>query len=168
MPTTFEKADEHHPVHNFVHDAIRRWHLPLAAADVKVGVIFARNPDRHAVTHGGYPCAATIKVVPLKDRLSKDYDAELLIEHRTWEVLDEEQCLALIDHELSHLNIVIKDGQLQRDDLGRPKLKLRKADWNGGDGFRAVVERHGDNALEFLNAKRIHGLVLAAKGEGQK
>lgn len=143
-------------------------HRPLHLAEVRVGVLMT-----HDLKHGGYPAYATIKVVPLKDRLTKEYDAELVIDRGEWEHLRHKHRKALIDHELSHLAVAkfvereSEDGEISctfaTDDLGRPKLKLVKGDWNGSDGFREVVKRNGDWAIEFLNAKRVHTYAVAAR-----
>jgi hypothetical protein len=52
------------------------------------------------------------------------------------------------------------------DDIGRPKLRLKKGDWNAGDGFRDVVARHGDHAAEFENIRRAYAVACEAKTEG--
>lgn len=150
---------------NTLAKAMRSWHPDLVEAGVQVGVIMVSNTDGDAIKVGGYAALACIKPVGLKDRLPKEYDAELQIDERVWDGLREEQRLSLLDHELSHINlrrIPWKQLQEQRandpgcpwwqlDDLGRPKLKSVPGDWNAGDGFKAVVERHGKHAIEYLN-----------------
>lgn len=172
MPTVFSKPEPLDPIPQLVIGLMNKWHQELSKAGVKVGVILAANPDGVAVTHGGYPAMATMKIVSLKDRLVKGYDAELLIDEREWEDLTDESRAALIDHELCHLDLVTKEDPisgnmiLQRDDLGRPKLRTRKGDWNVGDGFRDVVFRHGDDAVEFENIRRAFARAnLAKRGE---
>jgi hypothetical protein len=147
-----------------VDQAIGEWHKLLKDEGVQLGVLMAINGDGPAVKHGGYPAMATIRVVPLKDRVTKEYDAELLIDEKEWNQLKPEHRLALCDHELTHLELATEkeSGEVKRDDLGRPKLKTRKGDWNGGDGFAEVVERHGDFAVEFLNAQRAFTRAKAA------
>jgi hypothetical protein len=139
-------------------EAMENWHPDLFRVGVRVGVLLAENPDGDAVTHGGYPAFATIKIVSLRDRVTKRYDAELLIDGKAWESFGDERRMALVDHELTHLELakvegVLSDGTLKvaRDDLGRPKLRIRKGDWNVGDGFAQVVLRHQDHAIEYLN-----------------
>lgn len=178
MPTSFSIADEK------VTDAVERMmsanHQPLHAAGVKVGVLVAYNPDGPAVRHGGYAARATIRVVPLKDRLTKGYDAELLLDQAELDLMRVEHLNALVDHELTHLELAMKkvkpakgskappDYVLARDDLGRPKLKTRLGDWSAGDGFREVVQRHGDYAPEYENIMRAKSAADAAKAEGEK
>lgn len=159
MATTYADADP--DTLNVVARAMRLWHPTLAEAGVRVGVLMASNPDGDAIKHGGYPVLACIKPVGLKDRLPKEYDAELLIDEGVWNTLREEQRLSLVDHELSHVALVPVPPKQRSDepgepwwkldDLGRPKLKSVPGDWMAGDGFKAVVERHGKNAIEYLN-----------------
>lgn len=169
MSTTYSAADPE--VNDLLAEVMKRHHKPLHEAGVKVGVLMSSE-----LKAGGYPAYATIKIVSLKDRLSKQYDAELVIDLPEWEKLRDRHRKALIDHELSHIKLaktrttgdatlaVTESGiTFERDDLGRPKLKLVKGDWNGSDGFRDVVQRNGDWAIEFLSARRCHVFATAAR-----
>lgn len=170
-----------------VADVMHKWHADLTDAQVRIGVIMAHDPSgKAAVTHGGYRALATIRIVPLKDRVSKGYDAELLIDADDWKSSAEPHKLALLDHELMHLEVKrakVKDkkkddldeiddelgkletvetvpvGEIIRDDIGRPVLKLRKGDWNGGDGFEEVAARHGQFSIEVLNHRSVGTVV---------
>lgn len=178
MPTTFQIADEE--CTQQLGKVMERHHPRLAEAGVKVGVLMAFNPEGDAVRHGGYPAFASIRVVALRDRVTKGYDAEMLIDETQWQSMSEAHRAALLDHELSHLSLVpMSAKQLAEarannsaapdwklDDLGRPKLKLVKGDWNAGDGFRDVVARHGKVAIEFANIASAKAMAdAAASGE---
>lgn len=166
--------------------AMEQWHHDLAIAKVKVGVIMAANPkDGPAVSHGGYPALASIKVVPLKDRITKGYDAEMLVDASFWKTTTEATRMALLDHELSHIELkkpkekknnkkkkpepsadsdgddddIIAGQSFLVDDIGRPLLKMRRGDWNIGDGFANVVRRHGVNAIERVNIKQAESII---------
>ncbi len=170
MPTTFSDAPDE--VLQLLQQVMADYHQPLADAGVRVGTIMAYNDDGPAIKHAGYAAAATIKIVSLKDRLKKHYDAELLIDDTVWKELTHDQRLALLDHELSHVNLKkyvyheIRDssGQLtgekrisyKDDDIGRPKLVTVPGDVNAGDGFQAVIRRHGSSALEYRNAMQLN------------
>lgn len=174
--TTFTLADK--SVMQLISKCMHEWHSKLAEADVHVGVLFAFNEDGPAVTHGGYPAFGKIKIVPLKDRLTKRYEAELLVDQTDWSDTEEPSRLAFIDHELCHLELVELDPVKREiakkknkpwwkvDSLDLPKLKLRKGDWNGGDGFVAVCQRHGENAIEFQNMKNCFEMAKEAKRIG--
>lgn len=178
MPTTYTLADDKTTA--AVLKVMRQHHQPLDLAGVKVGVLIAYNPDGPAVKHGGYPARATVRVVPLKDRLTKGYDAEMLIDQMELDLMRPEHLNALVDHELTHLELVMKKVKppkgkkveaefiVARDDLDRPKLKTRLGDWNAGDGFKEVVQRHGDYAPEFENIQRAKAAADAAKAEGEE
>lgn len=165
MPTYGLPDDE---VPRLLAEVMEKHHRELHLAEVRIGVLMCSE-----LLHGGYPAYATIKVVPLKDRLTKDYDAELVLDRHLWERLRHRHRKALLDHELSHLAVAkfveheSEDGEVSctfaTDDIGRPKLKTVKGNWNGGDGFREVVKRHGDWAIEFLNAQRCHTFAVAAR-----
>lgn len=156
--------------------AMREWHPALHTLGVRVQIIMAASDtDAPAVKHGGYAALATVRIVSLKDRLTKQYDAEMLVSRLDFEQLTEGGKLALFDHELSHIDTVKKEVKQRKgykgpkrytvplDDLGRPKLKLRLGDWSAGDGFAAVVRRHGDAAVEFENLRRAYDLAERAK-----
>lgn len=144
-------------------------------------VLFASNPDGPAVKRGGYPALATIKPLPLKDRVMKEGDALLVIDESEWYELKPAQRVALLDHELSHIDTIDRDESdpnedrgegaskvtWKTDDIGRPKLKSVKGDWNAGDGFAAVVARHGASAIEFENLSRCKSAADRAKREGE-
>ena len=130
-----------------------------------------------ALKDRGYPAAGKVEIVPMKrralrttgDRPHTPGDAIITLDASTWEELDDAEREALIDHELEHLAIVAAPktsatglveidptsapdnekflGVPRYDDLGRPKLRLRKHDWQLG-GFRSIAARHGANALD--------------------
>jgi len=94
-------------VKNLVADTMTKWHPDLVEAKVKIGILMAANPnsDKPAVSHRGHAARATVRIVPLKDRVTKQYDAEILIDADNWQKSRAEHHYALIDHELSHVAI---------------------------------------------------------------
>lgn len=168
MPTTYTTADQ--GVCDLLADVMRGHHPPLYDACVRVGVLFAANEKGPAVKAGGYPAFACMRVVSLKDRVTKAIDAELVLDRDEWGRLSPASQRALLDHELSHIALAdyryapVLDAAgeptgevrilFERDDLGRPKLATVRGDFNAGDAFGAVIRRHGRAAVEFLNAKR--------------
>lgn len=181
MPTTYDIADDE--VLEILTDAVGRWHEDLRDAQVRIACLFAFNDKGPAVKHGGYPVLACIRVVSLKDRVTKKHDAEVLIDHGAWEHLRYGQKVATLDHELSHLRLkniwrrqlLDRDnrptGQVETgwetDDLGRPKLQLVPGDWSAGDGFAKVVARHGADAIEFRNLSECLAAAEFAKRAGE-
>jgi hypothetical protein len=166
MPVTFHKPDD--DVVRLVGEVMQDHHPLLCEAGVRVGLIVAVS-DKEGVSplkSNGWPVYAKLKIVPLKDRLVKQYDVELLLDGGEWEGLGSRKQEALIDHELSKITLKnhgrlqgrvnpvtgeIEEGELwcDTDDLGRPKLTRRLGDWCVGEGFNAVVRRHGLSSLEM-------------------
>lgn len=166
MATTYWKGDS--TVEAYIKKVMSMWHQDLEKAGVTIGVIMCATDqeDGYALKHGGYPALATVKVVPLKDRISKNYDAEMMIDAGFWESATEDRRLALLDHELCHVRLKepkgnqsnvkqIGDLSILVDDIGRPIIKTVPADWNVGDGFEEVVKRHGAIAHEVTSVKTI-------------
>jgi hypothetical protein len=147
----------------------------LEEAGVKVAILFADNPDGPAIKVGGYPALACVRVTPLRDRMFVEHDALIQIDTSAWGELTPQSQEAVLLHELLHLELAKPtDADLDNDpdqpkwktdDLGRPKLKIRPGDWNGGDGFRQVVEIYGQAAVEARNAIAVAGAVRQTIGK---
>ena len=159
MPT-FKKCGQE--IKHLVNRAMKNWHKQLEEFEVTVDCLFAfATTDANGDTTGcalkknGLPAAALIRVTPLKDRTKGNGDAEMQIDGDEWENYSDKQKLALIDHELEHLQLLFdKDGGLKRDDLDRPKLRLRPHDREVG-WFDDVVKRHGRDAFEYSSFNSI-------------
>lgn len=147
MPTTYELADDQ--VVTRMTKVLRKYHGDIETLETNVGVLMATNSDGPAVTKtGGYPCAAKVRIVSLKDRAAGMPDAQIIIDAKVWADLTNEERDSLLDHELEHLKpSPDKNGQPRRDDLGRPKLKMQMHDAEIGM-FKCIVERHGESALD--------------------
>lgn len=151
----YEKAPAE--VIQIVERMTERYHPTLRDAGASIVCLMAfptedKNGDSTgpALTHQGYPAQAVVKIIGLKERTDGRADAEICIDGENWPTLSDAQKDALIDHELEHLEPKYdKHGLLVRDDLNRPKLKIRKHDHQFG-WFDAIVRRHGRAALEFL------------------
>ncbi len=169
MPIAYEKAKQR--VVDLLGDVMSEHHPELAACEVTVDILMVSSHDKEgsrlpdAVKLHGYPCLATMKIVPLKQRVLGQADALLSIDELAWEDLSEEQQVAALDHELEHIEVVDEDGGFvsvdpdtsemigtpKSDDIGRPVLKLKLHDWQLG-GFRNVAKRHGIHAIEVQQA----------------
>lgn len=178
MPTTYAAPLPTDPILPLLADVMERWHERLAKAKVRVGVLWALNEDGPALKHGGYPVLARIKPASLELRVisrmdgGDGFDALLKIDEEQYRDLEDDSRVALLDHELAHLDTVDEevDGRtlIKRDDIGRPKLRTVEGDWNGGDAFRSVIARHGEAAIEFISAKRAAAFAKAALEEFQE
>lgn len=168
MATTYSVADP--TVFEVVAGRVAAAHADMADAGVRFGVLFAYNPGRPAVRHGGYPAAAVVRLVPQKDRVTKGFDAEIVIDQNVWGELSPRQRLALVAHELRHVRLVRKEQngilRVQLDDCGRPKLRLAPGDWSGGDGFSDIVAEFGQDSLEHRTARHVWAKADGAEKRG--
>ena len=123
---------------------------------VTVGALFVFNEAGEPVlTHRGYPAAALARIVSSRDRAVGMTDAQIVVDRVVWQGLTTKQQIALLDHELHHLEVVLdKDGSVRFDAQDRPKLKIRKHDWEFG-WFDEIANRHGADSIERLNARRL-------------
>ncbi len=137
---------------------LKLYHGHLVDVGVTVDILFAKpKPDKNGevdpaavtVKHGGYPAAAVVKINSFKLRAQGHADAEITIDHEKWSVTADDRKDALIDHELEHIELKLdKEGNVARDDLDRPMLKLRPHDHQFG-WFDSVARRHGMASYEL-------------------
>lgn len=124
---------------------------------VTISALFVFNDDSDPVlTHQGYPAAAMARIVSTRERAAGLEDAMIVIDRATYSGLTTKQCDALLDHELYHITRVIdeKTEQPKADVLGRPKLTIRKHDWQLG-WFDEIVQRHGEHSMEVRQAREL-------------
>lgn len=141
----------------FVTQRIEEWFPDLVDCEVAIDVLMAYGRRGEggelascAIKNHGYPALATIRVLGLKDRAAGRGDVEMLIDGDHWQGMGPAKRAALIDHELYHLAVQWQDEEQRApksDDLGRPRLKLRKHDFEIG-GFHAIAKRHKEHAPE--------------------
>lgn len=142
--------------YDVIENMIGKYHAPLRDAEVKVDCMFAfATTDDNGDIVGapvklhGYQCLAIIRIVNLRDRTAGQGDAQIIIDGDKWPEMSDEERDALIDHELTHLELrTDKDGLVVRDDLNRPKLRLRKHDHQFG-WFDSIARRHGGASIEI-------------------
>jgi hypothetical protein len=152
-----------------------------------VTVLIQMHESKAGLKLHGYPCIAVAKIIPEKDRVGSMVpglpDARITIDSVEWTYLSEAGRLAVLDHELTHFEVVGKVESIEEpdpdkpdafkkvlrfvaklDNAGRPKLKMRLHSWNLG-GFKEIVERHGDAAVEkraFRETAERYGQLLMA------
>lgn len=141
MKTTYEVADKE--TARYVTDVAYEIHPSLAEHGVTLAVLFA-GPE---LKHRGFPAAATVRITRVADRLAGMPDAVITIDRARWDGLDDAGRRALVDHEAAHLVVDVRDGEVQYDEAGRPRLKMRRHDCEIGFFFD-VIERHGKDACE--------------------
>lgn len=178
MGTVYWKADA--SIVAFINNVMEKYHQDLHINKVKIGTIMAMSSSEEttALKLHGYPVAAMVKIVPLKDRITKEYDVEMLVDAALWKESSIKRKTALIDHELSHLAVKRKKpekpkkgepvkesgnlGEVVYDDIGRPVVKTVKADYNVGDGFLHVIQRHQEESFETININNAMNIIEQA------
>lgn len=106
--------------------------------------------------HGGYPAQAVCRITPVRDRALGVADAVIVIDRSNWLSLNVRERIALLDHEIHHLERVVdEDTELPKcDAVDRPKLRIRKHDRQLG-WFDVIAQRHGDASAEVRQAKQM-------------
>jgi hypothetical protein len=148
---------------------IKDFHPLLIKSQVKVGILMvvAGKEGQAAIKEAGNPVFGSVKIVPVKDRITKNYDAEILIDGDFWKEHPDKQ-IPLLDHLLSKIDVKVRQAKKKPrtddddeneqpetaqeevvvDDIGRPVLKIRKSDWSI-TGFAEVAVRHGNLSIEM-------------------
>lgn len=130
-----------------------QYHPELIEAQVTTEVLFAYDDKGgFPVKFGGYPALAVVKINNLKNRAKGFADIEIIVDGEAYKSLTEPQRIAVWDHELYHVVVKRdKEGNIKTDDLNRPKLSVKKHDYQLG-WFREIAERHGSNSPEVYQA----------------
>lgn len=131
---------------------------------VRIDILFAYG-DRDeesgeklsdAITHKGNPALGLCEIRNIKLRAAGLGDVVIYLDADHWDVCGERQREALLDHELFHIDFARdpKSGDILRDDLQRPKIKMRKHCFDFG-WFKAIAARHGEHSVERIQAKQL-------------
>lgn len=159
MAKTYELVES--AVQRLCDRVLEKYHEELLLARVRVVCLFASNEDKDglpqpAVKLHGRPCYAMCKIVSEINRAAGMADAMIVIDKHLWsEHLNKDQHKPLLDHELNHLLVKQGDEGIVCDGCGRPKLEMRHHDWEL-TGFADVMERHGANSVELLEARHFY------------
>ncbi len=169
---TYAKAPE--SVSQRVLALIAEYHPDLHSVGVKVDCLSIANsePDEPALLLHGYPCAAVVRVLPSKDRAMGRGDAEITIDEAQYAAMSAKEQDALLDHELTHLQVKKKpSGRACFDEHNRPELKMRLHDRQFGWSDE-IARRHGSASGEikqavqfYLSAKQTYFVFALAGGD---
>lgn len=151
MPT-FKRADN--SVRDMAMELIDQFHETLKDNSVKIDFVFAYpdfdettgEPINNALQKNGVRALGIARKLPAKDRAMGRADAEISLDGHWWQNAEEGERKALLDHELHHL-VATAD----RDDMGRPIIKMRKHDYEIGM-FHVIAQRHGRASQEVKYA----------------
>lgn len=148
------------------------YHPALLEGNVKVAFTMARKFDSieqpmHCVKFAGANAAAVMRKVPPRRRVYDPHDVEIEVDGMTWDELTEQKRIALLDHELHHVTLVVgDDNAVQTDDSGRPKVRLIPDDFIL-TGFYSIARRHHNYSLEYLSVMQVHRELLRVVEEGE-
>jgi hypothetical protein len=146
---TYVRADDDLIEH--LNHVMQQYHPRLVDVELRVDFLLALRgeSDEYALTAHGYGALATIRKTNLKDRVKGLGDCELVIDGDHYEEWSERELHALLDHELTHIELVVdkKTGNTKRDDHGRPMVSMRLHDRQMG-WFDSVAKRWGDASAE--------------------
>lgn len=139
-------------------DKVMEMYYPdLIEYKISIDLMDAFTSDgKPAVMHHGKPAYAVIKQVSLKDRAKGNGDVEITIDEYRFSQLSERSQMALLDHELHHLEFKLnKDDQRSVDDLGRFLFTMKPHDIEFG-WFNTVAARWGSDSIESMQARDLN------------
>lgn len=131
-------------------------HKPLLDFKVRIDYIIALKDGEgdYAIKWHGSRAYGLARILGLKDRAMGRGDAEILIDGDWRKEASEKEMAALLDHELHHLEVQVENGKMKRDALARPKLKMRKHDFQVG-WFHVIAQRHKGASIEYQQANHL-------------
>ena len=131
-------------------------HGDLHAEGVTITALIARSEEGPALKVGGREALGCIRVTKLTERTLGLGDALMILDGESMVAWSSKRLQAVIDHELRHLMLAKnkKTGQIQRDDEGRPKLRIRPHDFEFG-WFARTAELYGEDSYEVSQAREI-------------
>lgn len=167
MPTTYKPADP--DVVEMTQRLAAQYHKHLIENKVRIDVVMAFGPVNEdmertgpALILHGNPCLGIASITKLKERVKGDGDCEIALDGDQWPFMTERQREALVDHELTHFDMLVVDGMQKYDDLGRPRLTMREHDFDVG-WFHCIAERYGKDSNEVMQF-----LTFARGEDGQR
>ena len=155
---TYQKCDK--AVYDLAQQILAEFgtHTPVLEANVKIDLVFAfktgDTSDACALKCHGARALGITRRISLKDRAQGRGDVEIALDGDWWMKTTVANRRALLDHELHHIQ---PDEDLRGfvlDDLNRPKITLRKHDFQFG-WFNIIAERHGEASIERQQAAEI-------------
>lgn len=164
MPTTYEKCEQNSEAVDLMNKVLTRHecYQTTLNAKVRIDLLFACAPRNDegvilgdAMKDKGHRTLGKARIISLKDRAAGRGDAEVLVDKEWWDDAGDEERAALLDHELYHIAVKTnKAGAVIRDDLNRPKLRMRHHDVQFG-WFKEVAKRNGPYSQEQIQAKQL-------------
>lgn len=152
MPKTYSPADDE--VFALAKSLRKEHHELLDKAKVTIEILFVQSDSDPVLSHHGAPALAVVRIIGAKDRAAGRADAEIVLDGDTWSAMEPDTRRALLDQKLYQLVVSVKDGEIQWDMQDRPKLKLRKPDFQVS-WYHEMASRHGKASIEVMQAHRL-------------
>ncbi len=139
-----------------IQEVMKENHGDLHAEGVTITALIARSEEGPALKVGGREALGCIRVTKLTERTLGLGDALMILDGESMVAWSSKRLQAVIDHELRHLMLAKnkKTGHIQRDDEGRPKLRIRPHDFEFG-WFARTAELYGEESYEVSQAREI-------------
>jgi hypothetical protein len=131
-------------------------HGDLHNAGVTITALIARSEEGPAIKVRGSEAAGSIRITKLAERTLGLGDALMTLDGERMDAWTSKRLQAVIDHELRHLMLAKnkRTGEIQLDDEGRPKLRIRPHDFEFG-WFARTAELYGEESYEVSQAREI-------------
>lgn len=158
MANRYAKIDK--DTKSIMDEVLKTHQKDLYSNNVKFDALFGYAPVNDegeqtgpALKVHGFPTNSISRIVNLRDRVKGNADAEIILDGDSWVNLTKEQKAAVIDRALQHFELARNiDGEVITDTHGRPKLKMRQADW-ALMMFNSIAIRHGAASPEVEQLK---------------
>lgn len=154
--TWYMKAEPASDLVVTIGNVMKKYHSDLHDAGVRIDCLIARCEEGDPIIVRGFAALATIRITSARDRAMGMADAIMTIDGEAMPAWSEKRLQAVIDHELTHLEIAVdkKSGRPKEDDNGRPKLRIRKHDREFG-WFDDTARRFGNDSVEVSQARSL-------------
>ena len=141
------------PVQTVARKVIAKWHTELDNPRILYLI------DVETMKSRGFETLAKIrKASPVESHLKGGLDLVLIVSGPIWKAMTDEQKLALIDHELCHV-------ELTSPDSGEPGSYLLRG--HDIEEFNVIVKRHGaSGGLTSLRSTRLSVDLFDRDGDG--
>lgn len=157
MATTYVEAEQ--DVIDLANEVIDQYYPDIrrCSPEPVISILMAENEDGNALKKFGAGVVAMIKRSTKEDKAENGPDLRILIDAGKWANASERRRMAIMAHEIRHVEIQWQPGGMlpKIHDYGRPKIKLIPDDWVL-TGFSAVARWFGDDAVEVQAVRSVH------------
>ena len=143
-----------------VDELVTNFYPDFVECQLKIGVMMAYSSElgKPALLVQGYPQAATIRKISVKDRAQGMPDLTIYLDSQSWANFNDDERKSELDKQLARYEVVRdkKDKHIKTDSALRPLLKVRPYDYLLS-GYDIHIRRYGTKGVD---AKAIEELSL--------